>query len=128
MNDPIIWRGIERLLIVLCCGFFGYLGYKLFLYGVNTGKGKVDFKSNFANIVFSGTGPGLFFMAFGSIVLLIALFTGKGVKTTTAKGDKLNKEDIEQMKLFEISREMLMKMGPEKRAELLKKMEKQKKQ
>ena len=54
--------------------FFGYLGYKLFIFGVEKGSAKVSAKSKFVSVMFSGTAPGLFFMAAGCAVLLISLF------------------------------------------------------
>ena len=36
------FRGIERWMVVLGGLIFAYLGYKLFLYGVNEGHGKLD--------------------------------------------------------------------------------------
>lgn len=50
-----------------------WLGYKLFNKGVEKGKGQLDFQSKFFSLVFSGVGPGLFFMAFGAIIVLIAV-------------------------------------------------------
>jgi hypothetical protein len=63
---------IERILSI--CGgiFFAYLGYKLFLFGVGKGVSKFETGSKFFKIAFSGTGPGLLFMAFGGMVLAIS--------------------------------------------------------
>ena len=78
LSDPVASRGLERLLIVTGAIFLVYLGYRLFLFGVEKGRNHLSTElSESFKIVFSGTGPGLFFMAFGSLVLVIALFTGK---------------------------------------------------
>ncbi|MGJ4789508.1 hypothetical protein EHQ52_15365 [Leptospira koniambonensis] len=74
--DPIAYRGIERLIIAFGGIFFGYLGYRLFMKGITTTKSDLKFESVGLNIVFSGTGPGLFFMIFGAIILITSLYSG----------------------------------------------------
>lgn len=66
-------RGIERIIIALSASLFCFLGYKLFRHGVTKGYGSLSFQSKLLKIVFSGTGPGLFFMAFGALVLIVAV-------------------------------------------------------
>lgn len=80
--DPIIFRGIERLLIIIGGIFFGYLGYRLFVKGLTAGEGTLKYESRFMKVLFSGTGPGLFFMAFGAIVLMVAIAKGGATATT----------------------------------------------
>lgn len=74
--EATIFRGIERLLIAFGAVFLCYLGYKLFMNGLDKGTGKLQFKSKFMEVVFSGTGPGLFFMAFGAIIMLTLILNG----------------------------------------------------
>jgi len=50
-----------------------WLGYKLFTQGIQKGKGQLDFKSKTFSLLFSGVGPGLFFMAFGALIVLVAV-------------------------------------------------------
>ena len=50
-----------------------WLGYKLFTQGIQKGKGQLDFKSKTFSLIFSGVGPGLFFMAFGALIVLVAV-------------------------------------------------------
>lgn len=50
-----------------------WLGYKLFTKGMEKGKGQLDFKSKAFSLLFSGVGPGLFFMAFGALIVLVAV-------------------------------------------------------
>lgn len=50
-----------------------WLGYKLFTKGIEKGKGQLDFKSKTFSLIFSGVGPGLFFMAFGALIILVAV-------------------------------------------------------
>lgn len=71
--DPVLVRGIERIIIALSASLFCFLGYKLFRHGVTKGYGSLSFQSKLLKIVFSGTGPGLFFMAFGALVLIVAV-------------------------------------------------------
>jgi len=87
------WRGFERLTIVLGAVVFGVLGFLLFRFGLTTGRGKLKFKSEFFLFNLSGSGPGLFFMACGAIVLLVALFNGLSKKTDYLDG-KPASEDI----------------------------------
>ena len=74
--DPIALRGIERILIT--CGgiIFGYLGYRLFLLGIEKGTSSVTTESKFFKLVFTGTAPGLFFMFAGACILMTALVFG----------------------------------------------------
>jgi len=92
--DPIFFRGIERLLIVLGAVFFGYLGYRLFLKGISSGEGNLNVQSSFGKIVLSGTGPGLFFMAFGAIVLVAMVVKGE-VSVTESTTKTLRTEPIQ---------------------------------
>lgn len=79
-QNPFFLRGSERLAIVLTGGFLSYLGYSLFRFGVLTGQSRLTAETRTYKLIFSGTGPGLFFMAFGSLILLAALFTGGAKK------------------------------------------------
>lgn len=74
--EVFFYRGVERLIICLGGIFFGYLGYKLFLAGLTAGDSKLNVESKTMKIILSGTGPGLFFMAFGAIILLTAILKG----------------------------------------------------
>jgi hypothetical protein len=74
MNEILLMRGFERLLIIAGGIFFGYLGYRLFLFGVEKGTAKMSAETKFYRIVFSGTAPGLFFMLCGCVILLTGVF------------------------------------------------------
>ena len=50
-----------------------WFGYKLFVKGIDKNRGELKAKVKFVEILFSGIGPGLFFMAFGAIVLIVSL-------------------------------------------------------
>jgi hypothetical protein len=84
--DAVTLRGPERIIIVIGAIVFAYLGYRLFLAGIDKGLGKLEAETRFYKCVFSGVGPGLFFMAFGAIVLVTALFTG-GATSALSGGD-----------------------------------------
>lgn len=73
MTDPLFYRDIELLLICFGGIFFGYLGYRLFIFGVTEGKSKFEAETQVVRLVFSGTAPGLFFMFAGASILVIAL-------------------------------------------------------
>ncbi|HOY08656.1 MAG TPA: hypothetical protein PLB05_01105 [Candidatus Omnitrophota bacterium] len=74
--DAITFRGIERLLIIIGAVVYGYLGYRLYIKGITTGEDNLKFGSKVVKIILSGTSPGLFFMAFGAIVLITSVVTG----------------------------------------------------
>jgi hypothetical protein len=67
---------VERLFVTLVGGFFGYLGFKLFRLGIDGGHATVRGEGGFGKWFFSGTGPGLFFMLVGGVVIVAALMTG----------------------------------------------------
>ena len=74
VTNPVLWRGIERLCILSVTGFFGWMGYTLFMFGITEGHAKFSSEAPFNKIIFSGTGAGLFFLVVGGLSLLIALF------------------------------------------------------
>jgi len=74
---PIIFHGLERLLINCGAIFVAYLGYRLFIFGVETGNSKLEAHSAAFKVIFSGSSPGLFFMVSGLIILVVSLTTGK---------------------------------------------------
>jgi len=45
---------------------FACLGYKRFLFGVRREHGKLETESQYFKLTFSGSSPGLCFMAFGA--------------------------------------------------------------
>lgn len=92
--EAILLRGIERLLIALGAISFSWLGYRLFMFGHDKGRGHIETDSKLVRIVFSGTGPGLFFMAFGAIIMIFALLTGGATNVSQQIGE-LKTEIIE---------------------------------
>lgn len=74
VTNPVLWRGVERLCILTVTGFFGWMGYRLFMFGITEGHAKFSSETPFHEIIFSGTGAGLFFLLVGGLSLLIALF------------------------------------------------------
>jgi hypothetical protein len=82
LQNPVMWRAIERLLMVAGGIVLGILGYRLFIFGMT--KGRNDFSA--FKLAMVGTGPGLFFMGFGATVLITALLKG-GVSSHSIKDD-----------------------------------------
>src|SRR4051812_27935387 len=77
MTDPIFLRGIERWMAVVFSLVFVLSGYLLFKLGITKGLTSIRTRSLFLKVTFSGTGPGLGFMAFGGLILIFALLTGR---------------------------------------------------
>lgn len=90
--DPLLLRGIERLVIVIGAIFIAFLGYRLFIHGKEKGKGNISVDSEVLKILVSGQGPGLFFMAFGSIVLCLAVLNGGASKHTLKKMPEMDEK------------------------------------
>lgn len=75
------------MLIVIISGATIYFGYKLF-YLVTERQGKLQIEGKDTQIGLSDVGPGIFFALFGSLILIIALFTQPYIerKTTGENG------------------------------------------
>jgi hypothetical protein len=86
--DPIVWRGMERLMIAVGAIVFGYFGYKLYELGMTKGKTDIGIRSSFFQFAVSGTGPGLVFLTFGATVLVAGIFSGGGGIQQTGKDAK----------------------------------------
>ena len=94
--DAVTFRGLERLIIVFGAIIFAYLGYRLFLAGIDKGPGKLEAETRFYKFAFSGVGPGVFFMAFGGIVLVTALFTGGAESVSPGGTSSIVKNGVKQ--------------------------------
>jgi hypothetical protein len=71
-NTKIMFNGVAT--IGAAGGIFAiFLGYQLFMKGIVKGKGNLVADTKIGKLAFSGTGPGLFFMAFGSLILVAAI-------------------------------------------------------
>ena len=101
LTDPFVWRGIERLLIVLGAVFFGYLDYRLYILGFTKGDVKVDVKSPVVRFVISGTGPGLLFMVFGGSVLITALCLPASQSERLRSSPDVEEPDVEEPRIIE---------------------------
>jgi hypothetical protein len=82
MSDPILLRGIERILIVAGSIAFGYLGYRLFIFGISDGLSRIKAQSKIFTLTFSGTAPGLFFMFCGAAILVSSIVFGGANRET----------------------------------------------
>lgn len=74
MDDPVsILRMLERIIVVVIGGIAIYLGYRLFFHLPFERSHKGELELPGVKIVLSRVGPGVFFAAFGSIVLYYSL-------------------------------------------------------
>lgn len=72
--EPVILRGIERIIVVLIGGISIYLGYRLFLKLPHLdSEGKITFPWDIS-ILLSRVGPGVFFALFGAAVVIFSLY------------------------------------------------------
>lgn len=73
MENLLIFRAVERLLVVLFSGLAIYLGYRLFsqIPERAEGEGKITFGG--ASIYLAKLGPGTFFALFGCTVIALSL-------------------------------------------------------
>jgi hypothetical protein len=94
ITNPVLWRGIERLFIVLVTAVFGWMGHRLFMFGITEGQAKLSAAGHYYKIILSGTAPGLFLMVVSGLALLTALWKGsiKG-DTKDDKKDTLTGDD-----------------------------------
>ena len=86
ITNPVLWRGIERLFIVLVTAVFGWMGHRLFMFGITEGQARFSAEGHYYKTIFSGTAPGLFLMVVAGLALLTALLKS-GIKAGT-KDDK----------------------------------------
>lgn len=76
MDDPVqVLRMAERIIAVLIGGFSIYLGYRLFFHLPFDTSQKGELVLPGVKIVLSRVGPGVFFGAFGALVLYYSLTT-----------------------------------------------------
>ena len=83
LTDPAFWKAIERVLLIIAGIYLGFLGYKLFLLGITTGRTASDARSRVSVTVVSGVGPGLFFILVAGLVVSVVSLTG-GTQGQTA--------------------------------------------
>jgi len=82
LQNPVMWRALERLLMVAGGIVLGIIGYRLFIFGMT--KGRNDLSA--VKLAMFSTGPGLFFMGFGATVLITAWLKG-GVTSQSIKAE-----------------------------------------
>jgi len=70
--DPLVFRGTERILIVLIAGLSIFLGYRLFHLAVAS-EGEFAGKGYGASVTMRRIGPGVFFAFFGAAVLIFSI-------------------------------------------------------
>lgn len=85
-ENIVVIRMLERILVVLFGGVSIYLGYRLFFHVPMEKRSGGELSFPGMKIVLTRVGPGVFFAAFGSVVLLYSLTNPISVKTA-AKAD-----------------------------------------
>jgi TonB family protein len=81
-------RAVQLILIITAGIIFVILGYKLFLYGVDRGRSKLRSKSEPYKLIFSGSGPGLFFMVLGGLIIIFSIYSvGIALESGTLKNE-----------------------------------------
>jgi len=96
----IVLKAIERIVIYAGAVFVIYTGYSLYKRGISKGRGDLKAKTKLGEILLSGTGPGVFFMVFGAIILLVGLFTGRAAIRPGARPDsnqQSNRQPLEAL-------------------------------
>ena len=86
-----ILRYLERILAILGGIFAIYLGYQLFLRGMDQG----DVQFSFGKFIVSGQGPGIAFMAGGLTVLIYAIHASLKVESRKVKREGKSEEKTE---------------------------------
>jgi len=94
LKDPVVWAGIERILIELGAVFCIWAGYKFYRMGINERASKGAFGSYKSSFWTSGIGSGLCCIILGALVLLAGLITDDRVRHTPSEG--LTTTDIEK--------------------------------
>jgi regulator of replication initiation timing len=74
-TDPIFLRAIERIVLALAGAYLGFLGYKLFLYGMASGRSAPGPQSRIVTALYSGAAPGLFFILVAGLVVIVMSVT-----------------------------------------------------
>ena len=72
MEDQLLIRGIERIIIVIAGIVSLYLGYSLFIKGVS-GEASLHVEHNKTKIQLLNAAPGLFFAALGCVILVYSI-------------------------------------------------------
>ena len=75
LTNPIFFHGIKGWLVVIGAILFSYFGFQLYWHGFVRESARFEAVSQLRRLVLNGQGPGLFFMAFGALVLIISLFS-----------------------------------------------------
>ena len=102
--DPLALRWVERIIVALGGICFGFLGYRLFIFGVEKGTARVSAETKLFKLVFSGTAPGLFFMLCGCAILVLSLTTElrrqETTTTTTERGTRTWQQEVQYEKEY----------------------------
>lgn len=83
MIDPLLFRGLERLLIILVAGLSLWIAYRIG-HGREASSGAIKWDS--FSIELKKVGPSIFFGAFGTSIVIYALLTPIEVTERTTRG------------------------------------------
>lgn len=85
MIDPLLFRGLERLLIILVAGLSLWIAYRIG-HGREASSGAIKWDS--FSIELKKVGPSIFFGAFGTAIVIYALLTPiEAIERTTVEPD-----------------------------------------
>jgi hypothetical protein len=90
---------IYKISCLLCGSLFCLLGFKLFLKGIYSNEGEVEFEGFKTKIYLKKVGPGIFFALFGAVIICVAIFQpldfeqylGESAKNKTQSKDTVSK-------------------------------------
>ena len=94
MNDVVFWAivivAVYKVASLLVGLGFGYMGYRLFLTGLEKPAGDLEASYGSKSVKLSRAAPGTFFALFGATVVAVALFQGFDVELPGAASKILN--------------------------------------
>lgn len=91
MNDPYLWaiiaRSLERIVAVIFGGLAIYYGYRLFQLIPTQKDNSEKIELPGISVVLSKAGPGVFFVAFGTVILLTTFFNPVSITPSKDNGN-----------------------------------------
>lgn len=96
--DVTLWQGIERIILAFSGPFIAWLGYLLFRHGFSYALPKFPGGLEVGAVIYSGLGPGMFFMAMGCLVLFYSIrrSTSPNVESTVPSSTDSNANLLEK--------------------------------
>ena len=95
LNDLAFWTIVIVAVYKVASLFvglgFGYMGYRLFLTGIEKPAGDLEASSGSQTLKLSRAAPGTFFALFGATVVAVAIFQGFDVELPGAASNALKR-------------------------------------